>query len=307
MAPITRADLPIIVEEYALGEFWDFKPFSNGAGQTTLLLETSNGKSVLRYYDNRSAEHVRCEVQLLNFLRSAHYPVPSVVQTRCGSFIAEHNGKPYIILEFIDAAPGRDPNQAFDQREAAAVVRKVAELHHLTQNQRPVAYCRNREVYDPAYCWHQFQRKHHRLLGTGNGKWFKYELDHLEFPAPLAHGICHADLNYGNFLFRDGNVVAVLDFDMSFWTYLIYDIGSLIYWWTMPPQGTFRHDDAMYMVTEYSRWRGITAQERRHIYDALKLIILLGISWSDEAELESQRAKIESLNSITREHFVPAQ
>jgi homoserine kinase type II len=306
MALITKADLPIILEKYTLGELRDCKPFSNGAGQTTLLLQTSKGQCVLRSYQNRSAEHVWFEVQLLNFLRSAHYPVPSVIGTRTGSLVAEHKGKPCIILEFIDATPGQDPNQAFDRNEAAAVAKAVAELHNLTQNQH-LPHCESREVYDPAYCWCQFQRKHHGLLGTENGAWLKYELDHLEFPASLAHGICHADLNYGNFLFRDGKVVAVLDFDMSLCTYLIYDIGSLIYWWTMPPQGSFRHDDAIYIVTEYSRWREITAQERRHIYDALKLIILLGISWSDESEFESERAKIELLNSITREHFVTAQ
>jgi homoserine kinase type II len=304
MTRITRADLPIILERYALGEFRDFKTFPHGAGQTTILLETSLGKNVLRYYQNRSREHVYFEAQLLHFLRSRNYPVPAVVKTRDGSSIGFREDKPYMILEFVDGMPGKDPNKVFDRTEAAAVTKAVAELHNLTQNHR-LADCEDREVYDAAYCRRQFQKKHHRLLGTEKETWFKYELDRLQFPASLPQGICHADLNYGNFLFRDGNVIAVLDFDMSMYTHLIYDIASLMYWWTMPSHRNFRHDEAIFIVTEYSKWRKINRRERKHIYDALKLIVLLGISWSDDADFENERARVELLNSMTRENFVP--
>jgi homoserine kinase type II len=229
--------------------------------------------------------------------------VPTVVKNRNGSYIGLHKEKPYLILKFIDGMPGKDPNEVFDWNEAAAVTKAVADLHAITQDRR-LADCDAREVYDAAYCWRQFQKKHHRMLGTENGTWFKYELDQLQFPASLPQGICHADLNYGNFLFRDGRVTAVLDFDMSMYTYLIYDIGSLIYWWTMPSHGSFRHDAAISLVAEYSKWRELSTEEKRHIYDALKLIILLGISWSDEADFENEKARVELLNSITRGKFV---
>ena len=113
----------------------------------------------------------------------------------------------------------------------------------------------------------------------------------------MPKGLCHADLNYGNFLFKNGKVVAVLDFDMSFRTFLIYDIASLIYWWACPPQNGFNAEIAAQLVQEYSKWRELSEAERVHILDALKLITLLGISWSDEADFEQEKKKIEFLNS----------
>ena len=36
----------------------------------------------------------------------------------------------------------------------------------------------------------------------------------------MPKGLCHADLNYGNFLFKNAKIAAVLDFDMSVFTFL---------------------------------------------------------------------------------------
>jgi homoserine kinase type II len=142
------------------------------------------------------------------------------------------------------------------------------------------------------------------LVQTEKGKWFKSELEKLEFPATLPKGLCHADLNYGNFLFRNGKVVAVLDFDMSFYTYLIYDVASLIYWWAWPPEKNFKENQATQIVKEYLKWRELSAEEKEHIYDVLKLITLLGISWSEESDFENSKTNIDFLNSLGREKFL---
>src|SRR3989344_2926424 len=232
---ISEIDLPKILADYNLGEYRGFKTFANGAGQTTLLLETSKGKFVLRYYENRPLKHVLFEVQLFNYLRDKNFPVPAVIKNRSGEFSSLYNEKPYIIIEFVEGEHGKNPNDFFNSEEATEVVKIIAHLHSLTKDYNP-EYFKDREVFDAKYCWREFEQKHSHLVTTEKGKWFKAELDKLEFPASLPEGLCHADLNYGNFLFRNGKIVAVLDFDMSFHTYLIYDIASLIYWWAWPPE-----------------------------------------------------------------------
>jgi len=258
---------------------------------------------VLRFYENRSPKHVQFEVELSSFLRGSDYPVPSVLKNRSGSFISEYKGKPYIMVDFIEGTHGKNPNEVFDSLEAAEVIKAVARLHDLTKDRR-LEYSEYRQVCDIAYCGRAFQNKHQRLLGSEKGRWFKNQLEGLEFPTLLPKALCHADLNYGNFLFRDGKIVAVLDFDMSFYWYLIYDLASLIYWWAWPPGKSFKEAEAAQIVTEYSKCRKLSAVEGAHIYDALKLIILLGISWSDEVDFEGEKAKIELLNSMGRKDFL---
>ena len=299
---ISEIDLPKILAEYDLGEYQGFKTFANGAGQTTLLLETSTGKFVLRYYENRPLKHVLFEVQLFRYLLDKNFPVPTVIKNRLGEFFSVYKEKPYIFIEFIEGEHGKNPNDFFNLAEAAEVIKSVAQMHNLTMNYYP-EYFKDREPFDVAYCWREFEKKHPHLVATEKEKWFKAELDKLEFPATLPKGLCHADLNYGNFLFRNGKIVAVLDFDMSFYTYLIYDIASLIYWWAWPPETKLKEKQATQIVSEYSKSRELSEEERMHIYDALKLIILLGISWSEEGDFENEKKKIKFLNSIGREAF----
>ena len=300
---ISETGLSKILADYDLGEYQGFKTFANGAGQTTLLLKTSTGNFVLRYYENRPQKHVSFEVQLFNYLRSKNFPVPAVVRNRSGEFSSIYNEKPYIIIEFVEGGCGKNPNDFFNSEEASEVVKVIAHLHNLTKDYNP-DYFKDREVFDAKYCWREFEQKHSHLVATEKGKWFKAELDKLEFPASLPKGLCHADLNYGNFLFRNGKIIAVLDFDMSFYTYLIYDIASLIYWWAWPPEKSLKENQAMQIVSEYSKQRELSAEEKTHIYDALKLIILLGISWSEESDFEESKSKIEFLNLMSRKDFL---
>lgn len=299
---ISEKDFLQILSNYDLGKYCGFKTFAQGAGQTTVLLETNRGKCVLRYYKNRSIKHVLFEVRLFDFLRGKDYPVPSVIKNNLGKFVSEYKSKPYLIIEFVDGEHIENPNIFFNRKCVVQIVKIVARLHNLTLNYKP-EYFKDRERFDVSYCWKEFEKKHPKRVKGVMGKWVRGELKKLEFPQSMTKGLCHADLNYGNFLFRDGKIVAVLDFDMSFYTYFIYDIAGLIYWWVWPPGKGFKEKETAEVVNEYLKWRKLTDEEGAHIYDALKLIILLSISWSDEGEFGQEKRKIEFLNIIGRQNF----
>jgi homoserine kinase type II len=292
---ISESDFPAILANYDLGEYRGFRPFANGAGQTTVLLETGLGKFVLRYYENRSEGHVDFEVRLADFLREKQFPVPSPIRNRTGAYVGTHRGKPLVIIEFVEGEHCRNPNDHFDAEHAALAAQAVAQLHCLT-NGYDRDYFRNREAFDVAYCWRQFRRRHADLVETEQGRWFKAELDSLVFPPDMPKGLCHADLNFANFLFGHGEVAAVLDFDMSFHGFLVYDVASLIYWWAMPPMQGLRSERARFILAEYEKRRPLSEIEKAHVVDALKLIMLLGISWGDRAEIEGERQKFELLD-----------
>ncbi|MEK9179371.1 MAG: hypothetical protein AAB893_02795, partial [Patescibacteria group bacterium] len=99
-------------------------------------------------------------------------------------------------------------------------------------------------------------------------------------------------------------IVGVVDFDISFYTYFIYDIAAIIYWWAWPPKTGFNVEKMQFVLKEYSKNRKLNKIEIEHIYDALKLIILLGISWSSEEDFEQDKRKIEYLNLIGKDKFV---
>jgi len=282
---ILEEDFPKIISNYDLGKYESFQTFANGAGQTTVLLLTSKGKFVLRYYENRPEKHVIFEVNLFNFLRNKDYPIPAIIKSNAGEFFGTYKDKPFIIIEFVEGEHCKNPNDFIEDERLAEVVKAVAQLHNLTTDYNP-EYLEGREPYDVEYCWREYQKRSLKDKNPERESWLRGELDKLEFSDSLPKGICHADLNYGNFLFKNGKIVAVLDFDMSFYTSFVYDIASLIYWWTWPPQTDLKEKEARFIVQEYEKIRPMAESEKMHIYDALKLITLLGISWSEEEDFE---------------------
>jgi homoserine kinase type II len=305
MHSLTETDLRDILAGYDLGVYQGSKRFTHGAVQTTLLIETSAGLAVLRVYENRSIEHVRFEIRALCFLRDAGLPVPAVIKNVAGDDTGIHRGKPFVIVEYIAGAQGSNPNLTFVQQEAIAVVKAVAHLHLATMN-LPPDHFGERTPLNVAYCWKEFQARHPHWIDNEKGRWFVRELETIELPPALPHGLCHADLNHGNFLFRDGDVVAMLDFDMSFIGPLVYDVADLIYWWAWPPGMPMKPAEAALLVNEYAALRPLRDDEKGHIYDALKLITLLGLSWSDDSDYEETKWRIDCLNDMGRTGFLKA-
>ncbi len=283
-----------ILENYDIGTLGAFRHFAHGAGQTTLLLETSQGEAVLRLYENRTLAHVNFEAQLIAFLSSRAYPVPEIIEARDGGRVGLFQGKPYVLLEFVGGEHCQNPNAEIDAAALSAIVEAVAQLHNLTVG-AALTFAHDRVPFDTTYGWQQFQRKHGALATASESLRFKAALDALEFPEGLPKGICHADLNHANFLLSGGTIASVLDFDMSFYGPVIYDIASLIYWWAMPPNEPVRTDTARLIVADYRKHRNLLDLEASHIGDAVKLIVLLGIAWGDHSEIEAELDRVDEL------------
>jgi homoserine kinase type II len=299
---ISEKDYSQIISNYNFGKYKCFQLFAHGAGQTTVLIKTSKRKCVLRYYENRSEKHVFFEIKLFQYLLNKNFPVPAVFKNRFGKYLGKYKGKPYIVIEFVNGEHSRNPNKFFERKKFAEIIKTVAKLHKFTKSYQP-SYFNNREEFNAKYCWRTYKNSLRKINIKSREIWLKKELARLEFPDFLPRGLCHADLNYGNFLFQRGKVAAVLDFDMSFYHFLVYDIANLLYWWAWPPHHNFKQKIAALIVKEYSKSRKLNLTEKKYIYDALKLIILLGICWSDESDFEQEKKKIDYLNSLSRENF----
>lgn len=294
--------LRAILANYDIGVLRAFRTFDHGACQTTLLLETSQRDVVLRLYENRSVGHVNFEVQLIAFLFGRGYPVPPTIKDRAGGLVGIHRDKPYVLIEFVDGEHCLNPNTGVDASALSSIVGAVAHLHHLTAGVA-LPFVSERIPFDQDYCWQQFHRKHGPVVESSDSLRFKAAIDALEFPETLPKGICHADLNHGNILLSGGTVAAVLDFDMSFYGCLVYDVASLIYWWAMPPNEPVRTETARLIVSEYRKHRTLLDVETAHILDALKLIVLLGIGWGDHSEVRAELDRVDQLNSLNFDFF----
>lgn len=311
----SQNDFELILLNYDLGLYKESKPISEGTVQTNFLLQTTKGKFVFRYYENRSKESALFETDLIQYLKRKNNPCPSPMINKHEELVDVFNGKPYIIFEFMEGSPVEKP----DESQKNQLIKMVAELQNMTKNYKP-NYTDFRWNYSIELC-RELARKEAEKLNTENSKaklaWHEYELSKIELPETLPKGICHCDFHFSNVLFKDGEFNALIDFDDANYTYLNYDLASLINpfksdfdWdnWNKfgKDENIFDFKETRKIVSEYMKYRPLTEEEMQHLFDVYKLSIMLDCIWyfgRGSANDFYERRKINYLNMLGRDEF----
>lgn len=298
----TSLDFKKILSQYDIGAYVRFTPFEQGTDQTNLLLTTTQRQVVLRYYEKRTLDYATFEIELLHHLAQHSYPCAVPFINRKDGYVSTYKKKPLALFELLPGEHNDHPDNYLQVAEA------IGNLHVLTAGYRPGGGL-TRPTYNQEYCWLWAQKSAKSISQNADAKnrlaWMRAELDLLQLPGSLPKGTCHGDLNPTNFLYEQGKLTGVLDFDQASYTWLLYDLGQLIYWWTWPDTGDMQYDQSRKLVEQYEKRRRMTHDERLHLFDALKLVILIGIGWflDDDEGYMNARRKIESLNTIGRDGF----
>ena len=311
----SKNDFVEILSNYDLGEYKKSKPFTTGAVQTNFLLQTTKGKFVFRYYENRPIESVLFESDLIKYIKRRNYPCPGQFINKNGKFVSTYKEKPYIIFEFVEGEHLENPNE----NQKGGLIQKVAELQNLTTSYKPFNK-KYRWNYSIALC-KKLAEKEAIKLNTENSKeklkWFKKELLKIKLPKSLPKGICHGDFHFTNVLFKDEKFNALIDFDDANYTYLVFDLASLINpfvksfeWDTWSKfrkdENVFDFSEAKKIVSEYIKYRPLSSIEKKHLFDVFKLSIMLDCIWRferGEAADFYEKRKVEYLDSLGRKEF----
>jgi homoserine kinase type II len=308
----TKQQLNTLLEPYNLGELITAEPFAEGTVHTIYALTTTKGKFVFKYYENRTVQTVAFELQLIKFLTQHNYPCAALFQDKNGNLFHQFNNKPYCIFEFIEGYHIEKPNQ--EQRHQ--IIEQIAKLHLLTAGYKE----KNEWNYTPETCL-AFAKVKTKNLNDENAKrkfaWLTHEIAKLEIPPTLPQGICHCDFSFSNILFEKGTFHALFDFDQANNTTLIYDIAAFIH----PFISTFEWDtwqsfdkktnvidftSSCSIIAEYQKYRALNEEEKRHLFDVVKLTILFDCVWyfdRGNAEDFFEKRKIEYIEAVGREQF----
>lgn len=304
-----------ILAGYNLGGLQNAEPISKGTVQTNFVLDTNKGKYIFRYYENRTKESVLFECDLIKYLKIHNYPCPNVFSNKQGELVGESKGKPYAIFEFIEGSHLEKPNE--DQKRQ--LIERVAQLQNLTADYKPL-YKEYRWNYDIELC-EKLAQKEAQKINSKNAQekliWFKKELAKIDLPGSLPKGICHCDFHFSNIFFKDEEFKALIDFDDANYTYLTFDLVSLINpftkgfeWDTWQKfdreDNVFDFGEARKIIQEYIKYRPLSDDEKRYLFDVFKLSIMLDCLWrferGDVANFYERR-KIEYLNRLGRDEF----
>lgn len=206
---------------------------TDGSGNQWVLRRAPLGMG-----DSRSHDVLR-EASVLQRLSGAAVPVPQVAAT-CGDSTV--TGAPFYVMDFIDGIIVRDPASAeelvsVDRRAdfAKSLVATLARLHSIDPREVGWAELADRRDYIP------------RQLARWSKNWAADRVRVLEdigrahdrllerVPAQGAAGIVHGDFRIDNCVFApDGQVRAVLDWELTTVGDTLADLGQLLMYWAEP-------------------------------------------------------------------------
>ncbi len=273
-----REEFIKILSEYDLGTFITSKPFRAGVVQTNLLLKTTKGKYVLRYYENRNKNRVLFESNLLNFLAEKKYPLATPIKNKNNKYIGTYNKKPFILFEYI---PGRHIKN-LNKKQFEEMVRALALLHKLTKKYDVKNYI-HAQPRTVAYCLSAAKKESKKFEDKNKGRerleFIKSELQKIKLPSTMPKSIIHCDFDKHNLKFDKDSLSGVLDFDDSHYDYRIHDVGILIMYWARFRHKKINFDDARNIIKTYEQYNPLTQLEREHIYDAMQFASLMIMAW----------------------------
>jgi homoserine kinase len=290
---------------YDLGQELEFEPISQGTVQTNYVLHAAGIKYIFRYYENRTEESVRFEVELLDFLGRQDFPCPAPVADRRGERVGRFQGKPFVVFTFLPGHPVEQPNAS----HRGQLVAQAARLQDLTRGYTS-PWAAHRWNYSPALVW-ELACEAAQVDGSSNARaklvWFEAQLAALNLPEVLPKGVCHGDFHFSNALFDGERLTGIIDFDDANLTYLSFDLAAMIDGWAWPHTAeALDLNTAAEIACVYQRHRPLGALEQRHLFDVHKLVILLDAVWyfnRGTAEDFYEKRKLACLDSLGREVY----
>ena len=267
-----------ILAKYNLGNLVESKNFKAGYVQTNILIKTTEGKFVLRYYENRTKKRVDFEAKLLTFLAEKNYPIAKPIPNKNENFIGIFNKKPFIIFEYITGRHLKNLNDI----QFKELVHKLSLLHKLTKNYDIGNYI-HKEPRSKNFCIKAAKEELKRFEDKEKGKFryniIKSQLDTISFPENLTKGIVHGDFDKSNVKFYNNEIAGILDFDDSHYGYRIHDLGILILYWARFYTNKIDFSIARKIITSYEEINPLTKIEKKHLFDAFKFSALMIMSW----------------------------
>ncbi|MHB1367173.1 MAG: phosphotransferase [Eubacteriales bacterium] len=310
----TADDIRNMLSEYDIGEAVDFSPVPRGSVQTNYFVNTTQGKFVLRYYENRHYEQVQFELLLLDKLKKERFPCAPYIPPRKNS-LRIYQDKPYVLFRFVEGEHAIHPNE----RQFYNLIYLIGRLGEITRSLK-LDYSDSRLSYN-AFTLEKLAKEYAMKINTANAckklEWMMQEIQSLDLPDTLKMGICHCDYYYTNILYDGDHIAALIDFDDANYTYLFFDLISVIHFFkpgfSHETWNKFDKKDPILDFAEAKKVIGIFEQkfeipkeDKMHFYDILKLAILFDCLWYFERGCCGdffEKRKIEAINQMGRKQF----
>lgn len=295
LTKLNKEDFENILAKYSVGEYVSHKHMSDVLSNTLYSVETTEGKYVVKIFENLKLEAVEYQLEVIDKLREYEIPVVEIE----GNKIVNYNGKNLILQKFIEGKQVTGINSEL-----------IKNMAHVVSNFHQKLI--NAEISGNEYSWTdlELQKKYVR---TTNNEYLIEEFEKID-TSKLKKGIIHGDLSGLNLISKNNKLGPFFDLDDIHKDYLSADLGILIAHMFITPDGVDLENLQLFMQ-EYQKEIELNSEELKAIYYTIKLRLLATIAWfismqkkhSDinlESAIQDRREKYRLFEGISLEKFL---
>lgn len=248
---LNKEDIQSILNNYNLGSLKSANPLSGGQANSSFRLLTSKGIFTLSVCDEKSTEEIDTLTRVLEYLESNRFPATRLVRPITGHNLIDYKSKPVYIKQFLDGSVIRD----LDRPMIEQVGNAIARLHELKAPEGA--------PHDFAYGLEHFEEVLTADISHPFKNWLKDKTGMLksELDLTMARGFIHGDIFWDNLLFKDGKLIAVLDFEEACQYFLLFDLGMAAVG-CCSVEGRFDEEKITWLLQGYQNRRPLTEPEK---------------------------------------------
>jgi len=267
-----------IIGNYKLGRIEKIEPLKT-SGNFSFILTSKENKYILRLSPSgprsRSRDEIAAEIELLRYLKSKSFPALAPVKDGGGNEILSWKNHFGYLRAFCGATAKLSPTVA----EVKKFGEVLGRFHRLIQGYQTKE--KRTHVFDAPATKRLFLKKKTAILASDfkNKKAFidkfEKEINSLVFPNTLPRGMIHEDLGRRHVLWSKNKIMAIVDFDRTYYGHLILDLGQACRGWCFVNDwNKWSDENFRALISGYEKKRRLTDLERRCLFDAIKFGVL---------------------------------
>ena len=265
-----------ICQQFELGKVRKLDALPHqGYSNFNARLDTDRGAYVLRRYTEQPAEKITHELQLIDWLESQGLPVAPPLRDRDGRASCtprQEKPAPWVVFPFVEGEqPEPQPSTAREMGGLAARLHQLPERPSKDSDRENLLSVRiTLKIADSL-----------RGMDTNSIQHFLQMMDLMApevLDSSLPRGLVHGDLFPDNTIFREENLVAVLDWEEACVDHYLFDLAMTMHGFCYLAE-EWRPELARSFLTGYEAGRPLTPGEREHLPLFLRWAPLAMAGW----------------------------
>jgi homoserine kinase type II len=306
-AKIQKKELAELLSKYNLGRLKSIQPVET-SGNNSFLITTDLGKYFLRLcgerHRHRNIAEIEGELDLLDKLRESQFPVIDYLKTKNGERVVglgKFNGylRKYLEGRFVTGNPTTE--------ELIVIGQTLGKYHRIIENLNINKRAKINFGLDSTKKFFAEHKQEILQSKFSQAKKFvevyEQEINKLNFTANLPQGMLHEDLGKRHVIWQNKEIIAIIDFDRSYFGYLVLDLGQTLRGWCFKDSWmSWSSENAGIFLQAYESVRPLSDLEKAVLVTAIKFAILeralsfcLGTIYSQAPEPDDEEFALASL------------